>query len=366
MIVRENCIICKNGKLSNFIEYDMPSYNGAVDNCENYTFNEMKFSSCNNCNSIQLSEILEQEVVYGGSHNRETVGEIWQNHYEQFRNFIGDISEKTVLEISDPSAKLAKKNNNFNKWYIIEPNSDESKSTEKIIFIKDFFDSKFKVSFSPDLIVLSHFFEHTFEPHVFLEKCFDTLEYDGDVFISIPNLLCNLETLNQPNSIVHFEHTFFYDNETVEFLFENNGFEVVKKQNYLSHSIFYQIRKKSDISKNNSPVFTDRKEDFINIYNRYLRLIEVINNTDDEFILFGCHVYSQFLIQNGLNLSKIKFILDNDSSKQNKYLYGTSLMTYNPKELDLNDCKIITSHMGTYVKEIEESLKDSYKKITFF
>ena len=67
-------------------------------------------------------------------------------------------------------------------------------------------------------------------------------------------------------------------------------------------------------------------DNFLNYHTKLIRdLNNKIKNTSSPVYLFGAHVFSQYLIQEGLNTKKIKYILDNDNNKHYKRLYGSSL-----------------------------------------
>ena len=108
-LIREKCVFCGCSNLNVFLSYEMPVYSSDISTKENHQISDIKFSECPDCNAVQLKEFVEPEIVYQLNHNREIVGQTWEQHYEEFKKFIHDVSGKTVLEISDPVAKLPKK-----------------------------------------------------------------------------------------------------------------------------------------------------------------------------------------------------------------------------------------------------------------
>lgn len=354
-ISRNKCVICENKTLSVFLEYAMPVYMGDISTIDGHSYSKIVFSECDECFTVQLKECVSPDVVYQFNHNREVVGMIWDSHYHKFAEFLNCYENKNVLEISDPTAKLAKKLNGFNKWYIVEPHSNPELDTEKIIFINQFFDENFFVNDKIDIIVHSHFFEHTLEPSDFFKKCNSLLEEGGKMFMSVPNLESILYEGYSPNNVLHFEHTFYFDYDTINYLAKKNGFKILKKEFFNKHSLFLELIK-TEVENVESPKFRKNSDLFLNSYNRYKTLIDTINKSEDKFILFGCHVSSQFLIFNGLDRKKIEFIIDNSVLKQGKYLYGTDILTKSPSEISKYDCGIIVSHTGVYSREISEGL----------
>ncbi len=80
--------------------------------------------------------------------------------------------------------------------------------------------------------------------------------------------------------------------------------------------------------------------------------------------LFGGHVFSQLLIYLKLN-KNIKGILDNDTKKQNKFLYGTSYKIYSPNILRNIKNPYVYLRLGEYNDEIINQIKKINKRTIF-
>ena len=137
---RYNCSIC-NGELKNIYTLEKtPISLSCVSSIEKYDYSNMSFSECIICNTIQLDKLIPLELLYSKSHNYVSVGETWKGYFELFNENINKvIKDKNILEIGCPSGKLALSHNEYNKWYIIEPNKNNSiEFNEKIVFIESF------------------------------------------------------------------------------------------------------------------------------------------------------------------------------------------------------------------------------------
>jgi hypothetical protein len=338
----------------------MPVFMGVnKDNIEE-SVNDMSFDVCDFCGEVQINELLDLNVIYHNNHNINVIGDIWEQHYIRFSEFIKDtINDKTILEISDPSAKIAKLSKGFKKWYIIEPNSEKI-DLPNVEFINDFFDEKFNSLNDVDVIIHSHLLEHIHNPILFFKKCSEVLSKDGFMLISIPDMDYILNKNYLPNNILHFEHTYFLNSEILEMFSENNGFKIIETFKYKNHSIFYKLKKvsprlKKSIKLEISNKFkTNHKNSIVNINDINNELLKYNNY---NVYIFGAHVSSQFYLFNGLDKTKIKYIIDNDKNKQNYKLYGTDLYVKNPEIIN-NDknCIVICSHMSVYYDEIVKQL----------
>ena len=82
----------------------------------------------------------------------------------------------------------------------------------------------------------------------------------------------------------------------------------------------------------------------------------LLNSIEDNVYIFGAHVFSQTLLNFGIDESLIISILDNDTKKQGKRLYGTNLTIQSPKVLrDVNSPTVVL-RSGIYNEEIKEQL----------
>ena len=185
---------------------------------------------------------------------------------------------------------------------------------------------------------------------------------------SFPNLYKNLKDLftNQLN----FEHTTFLTEEITDLLLSKIGFNIIKKQ-YCEHSIFYAYTKTQpkrvmftrDIYKKNKDVFLN----YINHYKKeILDLNKQIKKNKGEIFLFGGHIFSQFIIFNGLNTDKIKCILDNSKMKQKKRLYGTSFIVNSPDILKSYNNPAVILKTASYNEEIKKDILNNINKNTIF
>ena len=166
---RLNCVICDSNYLVNFINVKMPVYLGQTEDRSQFNFNDYLLAECTNCGEVQLSELVRPEIVYQKSHNSEVVGRTWTEHFSEFSNFIGDLKDKVILEIGDPSKKLTKFKKKFSQWLIVDPNVDKNDEEENIVLLNSFFDENFEIQQKVDIILHSHFFEHTINPSIFLK-----------------------------------------------------------------------------------------------------------------------------------------------------------------------------------------------------
>jgi 2-polyprenyl-3-methyl-5-hydroxy-6-metoxy-1,4-benzoquinol methylase len=375
---REKCVITNSNDIETiFILKDFPIFIGNTkQKIEDDLFSNMIFDISKKCGVIQLKNTINPNLIYSQYHS-EAIGNVWENHNIKFSelliNLINNNNIKNVLEIGGSTAKLAKmilnNNNSVDTWTIVEPNIPKQNEIidERINFISDFFKSEL-IREKYDLIIHSHTLEHMFNPNEFLNEINKCLITNGLQVFSVPNLLSYLK--NRHPNILNFEHTIFLSEEIIDYLLLKNKFEILYKENYLEHSIFFVTKENQIISE---PEIPNKYEEYKNMFNNYIEHYQMliseinhkINQTNSDVYLFGGHVFSQFLISIGLNTEKIKYILDNSQMKNNTRLYGTNLIIKNPNDVDIKDNSIIILKVGNYKDEIISGLLSINPTIKF-
>ena len=149
----------------------------------------------------------------------------------------------------------------------------------------------------------------------------------------------------------------------------------MEKYYFNEHSIFYAIKfvglDKIDINSLKFNKYTEYKKmylDFVSFIDaEVLRINKLINdyvirNNNLKIYLFGAHIFSQFLINKGLQTNKIEAIIDNSPNKVGKRLYGSNLKVINPEYL--KGCAgLVILKAGQYQAEVEMQLNQISKKL---
>ncbi|WP_455787323.1 class I SAM-dependent methyltransferase [Parabacteroides goldsteinii] len=321
---------------------------------------------------IQLRDLLPLEVVYSGYHS-EALGSMWTRHHAAFGSFVKKYSKGDILEIGGGNGALALDyiKNSTQKWTIIEAQPLFS-GNDKIKVITGFFDENFdsqKEGIMVDTIVHSHVMEHIIDPNTMLQAIRKILPVGGRHLFSIPNLEI---WLRKNNNALHFEHTLFLSETMIDFLLTKNHFKILHKEYFDEHSIFYE----TEVSEDNIETllvpnkYTEYKKIYLDMVSYYesevTRLNHLINDCPGPVFLFGAHIFSQFLIYMGLNLDKIKAVLDNSGIKQGKRLYGTSLFVKSPLSIETLDEAYVILKAGEYQQEIKQQLISLNHNVTIW
>jgi len=323
----------------------------------------MDFMICKESGIIQLEKLLPLELVYQTFHS-EAVKGIWKEHHQSFAKFINKVKPNKVMEIGGSNGYLANyylDNIEDIKWEIIEPTPNINKR-KNITVHKKFFEDH-NIQSNDFTIVHSHTLEHSYDIYQFLKKITENIQIGEYHIFSVPNLLEYIKRCYTNN--LNFEHTFLIDEDIIAYFMEVFGFEIIERQYFNEHSIFYLTKKNSSIRHNVSIKnnYIRNKQLFMNFVDTIKievnRLNDIINNTsNDHIFLFGAHIFSQFLINFGLKSSKLKKILDNSEIKQNKRLYGTNLFVEKPDILVDFKNPLVIIKAGQYQQEIESQIQN--------
>lgn len=351
-----------------------PVFMGTVKNkISKDKFFDLNFFVSKSTGSVQLNPILPFETIYFKGHNSGKIGKLWSEHHDKFSKFISKFKPRSVFEIGGGHGILSSKYQKNKKvnWTIIEPNPSPVKGS-KAKFIKKFFESKDLTKYKSDIIIHSHVLEHVYDPQKFFKEIVNKMTENQLMIFSVPNM----EEMVKRNytNVMNFEHTYFLNNQFLKFLFESNNLQILKKQKFKKdHSLFFAIKKKIFKNKNRKNFHSNEYKINLKKFKRFFEnQRKIVNNLNKykfnkkPLFIFGAHIFTQFLLKFGLDKKKILYILDNDPSKQNKRLYGSTLYVKSPKILSEYVNPIVILKAGVYDKEIKKDIKENINNKTIF
>lgn len=352
---------------------DVPVFMGCVDHPQSDDlFADSVWEIGVSTGLVQLKKLIPLDILYKQSHGSGDVGRIWDAHHRSFAAFVSRYNPKSVLEIGGGHGRLAKLYEEHFQipWTIVEPNPTPE-ANNNAIWIKGFFDANFISESDYDCYVHSHLFEHLYDPCQFMQDLSTQMD-DGDKLIfTLPNMQEMLER-NYTNCL-NFEHTFFITEPYIEYLMSKYGFDLVQKEYFMDdHSIFYAAVRSSKVGERElqPDLYLKNKELFLNFIKNHIDMIdnynEKLGQISSPVYLFGAHVFAQFLIQMGLDVTKIVCILDNDKNKQGKRLYGSDLAVVSPKVLRGVEAPQIILKAGVYNDEIKKDILENINPTAIF
>jgi hypothetical protein len=312
------------------IDYQIPLACYCTDNSSNNIIIPYNIYTCGNCKTSQTKYLGNLDEIYKINH-ADSTGEIMRSLHIKMSNIInnyidnGDI--KGIVEIGSAKGVLADliiENNNLKKYHIVEPSYFGNR--ENKIIIDDYFENTKISDYSEaNCVILSHIFEHFYNPIEILEKISsnDNLNY---CLLAWPDL--EYYKNNNIYHVLNTEHTFYIDNNFIVDLFNNHKFQLLETTYHENHTVIFIFRK-----NNNLPLKQlINCDNNINYYydNLLIRKQEIINFIENAkmqnkcIAIWPCSVHTQFLLMI-LKIDTIDIILDNSPQKIGKYLYGHNL-----------------------------------------
>lgn len=359
-MIRENCTICKN-VLSSSI-YKQVNYpiciSSSSEAYENDTFETLNYVGCNLCGCVQLQNLIEPSLLYAFSHNNTYETPTWSLHHKLFSDFIKkNTKENKFLEIGGSSGYLAELLHNSRRVesYKILDLAKEPTFRIPIEYIqRNCEEYTFENDDKSTQVIMSHVFEHLYNPRVFLEHL--RKSNIESIFISIPNMKVCLE--KQFLSFLHVEHTYYITEDYLTRMMADIGFSCVKEEHFKEHSIFFYFKRGYIDTLPQYP----KAENILNRFHSYYKKRDAIYSqlvlTQPTYIVPGGH-YGQ-LIYHYLHEQKKYIIgfLDNDTTKVGKRMYGTDKYVYRMDQVlqDKNKKITIILNAGPYVEEIKNQL----------
>jgi hypothetical protein len=351
---------------------DFPVFMGCTDRpAHEDLVADQTWDVCRSTGVLQLKHLIPLDVLYQAQH-AGAVGQIWMTHHQAFAEFLFRFKPKSVLELGGAHGILSTKYMPLDNipWTILEPNPAPIEGCDAR-FIKGFFDDQFSSTETFQTVVHSHVFEHIYEPDKFIQHLAEFITEGDNLIFSLPNIQVMLE--RKYTNGLNFEHTVFLTEPYIEYLLAKHGFRLLEKKLFMDdHSIFYATVRDSSIEPIKLPpgLYEKNKQLYLDYVQYHEKLIaelnKVIHNTEQPVYLFGAHVFSQYLIEFGLETNKIVCLLDNDPGKHGKRLYGTDLVVQSPRILKDISQPLVILKAGVYNTEIKEAiLSDINENVTF-
>lgn len=355
---------------------DFPIYMGCVNTREeDDIFADAVWAISRPSGILQLLKLIPLSLLYQEQHSSGVVGELWMRHHRAFAEFLHMTEPISVFEIGGAHGILATEYRNYQTldWTILEPNPTPVRGCPAR-YVRGFFMGKDDIPDGRPTIVHSHVFEHLYEPREFIRSLSESMSIGQKMVFSVPNMREML--VRGYTNCLNFEHTVFLTENAIDRLLAEFGFVIENKRLFLEdHSIFYVVSR----SESMTPPQKDLVGDYVsnlNLYEsykeRYVRLIAAFNeslshtHSLSRVFLFGAHVFSQYLIFNGLDTKRIDCILDNDPAKQDRRMYGTHFQVKSPAVLADETRPVVILCAGVYNNEIKTSILEGINSTTIF
>lgn len=205
-----------------------------------------------------------------------------------------------------------------------------------------------------DAFVQFNFIEHQPNPNAMIQCVYRNLTEDGVGLVTVPSL----EYILQYNGYYELirDHIAYYSENTLRFLFEKNGFEIVACElvNRDTWAVQVRKRKKLDIGY--------WKRNFGNLHKEIHTFIDSVRKKGGEVAVWGAS-HQGFTLIPTLNLTdKIKYIIDSAPFKQGKFAPASHVPIVPPDYFHQVPVQAIMIVAPGYTEEIARIIREKYGK----
>ena len=301
---------------------------------------------CNECDLLQLKHSAPQELLYKGFYwYRSGVTNTMKKGLKDIFNVGKKVANlqkgDAVLDIGANDGTLLKNFKDSNYYTIgCEPAKNLSKELKKNckVLMKDFWNfenftklqKKYKFK-KPKLITAIGMFYDLEDPSMFINDINKALDDDG-IFIAQLMCLKSMIEKNDLGNICH-EHLEYYSYKSLIYLFENNGFQILKVEenniNSGSYRIFCKKKINPSIKIREKTSLTDIKKFIarvINIKSKCYNFIKQEVKRGKSVMVYGASTKGNTILQFfNLNNKLIKYAAERSPQKWGKFTVGTGI-----------------------------------------
>lgn len=302
---------------------------------------------------ITFLPFVDPKEIYLAQHN-SSIGETWKNHNEQFAKYVLLYEKEKIVDVGGGSGNIYKSYVKYNsnvEWEIIDLNPTLENTSVKLT--KGFYDPKYIQE--GETVITSHFLEHLTDLKKFLIELRERAPKQH--IFTLPNF--KQYARNKYSATLMFEHPYYLTEDYLNYILNATGWKIVDKQYFRDHSIFFSTIPSTPIE---AKIKFDYKEDINNLLQYMLDRVSKIKNIS-KFYVFGAHYTYYYLLNMGISVDQVIAVVDNDTSKQGKRMYGTTTKVISPQDV-VEEANVFVE-MGPYNNEIIKELNNVKNKINY-
>jgi len=360
--MRFNCRACgiENNETAAFILHKSPLSAQGFSIKPNKKSCNMRIYQCSHCMVIQHIDkpvSYYKDVIRAVSFSqkmkdfRKKFLKLWLSKY--------DLNSKKILEIGCGSGEYLEmlKTAGAKKIFGIENNKNNidsclrQKFQIKKGYLEKNFNNPWKQKF--DAFTIFSFMEHWPNPIDSISSLHNILSEGAIGLIEVPNF----DLIIEKGLYTEFtpDHIFYFNKSTLKLFLESKGFDILSiKVIWQKYIISAVVKKRSKLSLKN---FYNVKEKLESKLHRF------IDNSNHKTVIWGAGHQSLAVISVSNISSKIKYIVDSATFKQNKYTPASALLVKDPKYLLEDRPYSIIIMAAAYSDEILKIIRTNYSFI---
>ena len=300
---------------------------------------------CKNCKLLQLEHSAPQEIMYKRFYwYRSGVTSTMKKALKDIYNSIIKLKilkrNDVILDIGANDGTLLKYFNNNYKTVGCEPAKNLTNELKKNCqyTINNFWNYKNFLNISkkyklkkPKVITAIGMFYDLEKPSDFIKDAYKALD-DNGVFIAQLMCLDSMLKQNDLGNICH-EHLEFYSYDSLKYLFETNGFKILKIEKNLINGGSYRVYCKKNLKKSATIKENTSLKDIKNFIKRVelnkklcLDFLTKAKENNKKVFVYGASTKGNTLLQYyGINHKLIPFAAERSPEKWGKYTIGSGI-----------------------------------------
>jgi hypothetical protein len=226
---------------------------------------------------------------------------------------------------------------------------DPTYEGDKEYVVKEYFSEKSNIS--AQVIILRHTLEHIPSPFAFLHTIAKANHYQGMVFIEVPTF----DWIVQKKAFwdVFYEHCNYFTEASLAIMFNKSITGSFFGGQYIY--VWADLKDLKDKIEENLPL-TNSEPNFI----KQIQHIQQQLNESENVAIWGAGAKgSTFLNLLDNNREKVKYVIDINPAKQNKFIAGTGHPIYSPAMLNQDPVQTIWIMNENYIEEIKTTVNNN-------
>jgi hypothetical protein len=314
---------------------------------------------CNACKAVQTKYLGNLSIIYSKNHAVNT-GSLKTEMKRLFSDFVAEKNDSNgIMEVgaSDESLSTCILEKIKTSYCIVEPSF--TGNPDGIMLINEYIENVDIASYPVNTIVMSHIFEHLYQPMKILEKISNAknIEY---IYLNHPDFEYYVK--ENVYVVLNSEHIYYIEHDVLISYFEKYGFLLEKRYNYDNHSIFLCFKRFTDTRFFDETRLINKKtvENICYFVSSMRKVVATLHkiikeNPTKKYYMWPASAHSISLFACGFDTSLLTGLLDNSPTKIGKYLHSYNLYCSSFKEIiemkDPNTC-IVIGGAGSYGKDI--------------
>jgi cyclopropane-fatty-acyl-phospholipid synthase len=372
-IKRTHCVLCGEKfaePVISFPDFPLTEIYVAEKATEKLAVVDQAFCLCDNCGHAQLANVIAPEILYGDNYvTRTSSSRSASEAIDVFLRFVEPrISDKrlnTIVEIGCNDLYMLKRlRNRADRLYGIDPiwkGREQNANDDRIDVIGDFIENidLGALDIKPDVLLCSHTLEHIENPKRLIQSLLDNGADKTLFFFQFPGLEPFVQTSRFDQ--LHHQHLNYFSLKSVVFMLEDVGAELVDFAYNHGHwgALMIAFRKKKADSPNPYHKFADSliritRKQVIERYKLFRDCMNVANARIASFkdagpiYGYGAALMLPLLGYYVEELTGLRCILDDDTSKQGLYYINVPLKIVPPDSIDnLADSTVVVTAINS-------------------